>query len=210
MSEAAINPPYGCVWKCCVPHCTQWFCWSLSLLNGYFIGDIPNIFRQTHIHHPSFTMTILTGIPTSPLDHSGCRHGAGELGGKLTAIFVRFCWVHPLQRKEIEKTWKITSWNSDGFSIFFKCGAIYIYILHTMLYPVCLVISALLYPPWGITVSACINLAWIRVIPLPNQLYIQIFYLPSCVACSQRWAMNQACGIREEIEVEKIGRWLYI
>ena len=23
-----------------VPHCTQWFCWSLSLLNGYFIGDI--------------------------------------------------------------------------------------------------------------------------------------------------------------------------
>ena len=26
---------HGCVWKCCVPHCTQWFCWSLSLLNGY-------------------------------------------------------------------------------------------------------------------------------------------------------------------------------
>ena len=25
-----INP-LGCVWKCCVPHCTQWFCWSLSL-----------------------------------------------------------------------------------------------------------------------------------------------------------------------------------
>ena len=22
---------YGFVWKCCVPHCTQWFCWSLSL-----------------------------------------------------------------------------------------------------------------------------------------------------------------------------------
>ena len=21
---------YGFVWKCCVPHCTQWFCWSLS------------------------------------------------------------------------------------------------------------------------------------------------------------------------------------
>ena len=29
---------YGCVWKCCVPHCTQWFCWSLSLLNGYNWG----------------------------------------------------------------------------------------------------------------------------------------------------------------------------
>ena len=24
-----------------VPHCTQWFCWSLSLLNCYFIGNIP-------------------------------------------------------------------------------------------------------------------------------------------------------------------------
>ena len=24
-------PPPGCVWKCRVPHCTQWFCWSLSL-----------------------------------------------------------------------------------------------------------------------------------------------------------------------------------
>ena len=22
---------YGCVWKCCVPLFTQWFCWSLSL-----------------------------------------------------------------------------------------------------------------------------------------------------------------------------------
>ena len=33
-----------------VPRKTQWFCWSLSLLNGYFIGNIPNIFRQTHIN----------------------------------------------------------------------------------------------------------------------------------------------------------------
>ena len=32
-----------------VPHFTQWFCWSLSLLNGYFIGNIPYIFRQTHV-----------------------------------------------------------------------------------------------------------------------------------------------------------------
>ena len=23
-----IDHIYGCVWKCCVPHCTQWFCWS--------------------------------------------------------------------------------------------------------------------------------------------------------------------------------------
>ena len=34
--------PCGFVWKWLVPHCTQWFCWSLSLLNGYFIGGIPH------------------------------------------------------------------------------------------------------------------------------------------------------------------------
>ena len=28
---------------------TQWFCWSLSLLNGYFIGGLDPIFRHPHI-----------------------------------------------------------------------------------------------------------------------------------------------------------------
>ena len=32
-----------------VPLLSQWFCWSLSLWNGYFIGKINPIFRQTHI-----------------------------------------------------------------------------------------------------------------------------------------------------------------
>ena len=40
-----ITPPFislcGCVWKWLVPHCTQWFCWSLSLLNGYNWGYTP-------------------------------------------------------------------------------------------------------------------------------------------------------------------------
>jgi hypothetical protein len=39
----------GCVWKCCVPLCTQWFCWSLSLLNGYLFGNIP--YFQTNPDH---------------------------------------------------------------------------------------------------------------------------------------------------------------
>ena len=43
-------PHYMGVSENSVPHCTQWFSWSLSLLNGYFIGNIPNIFRQTHIY----------------------------------------------------------------------------------------------------------------------------------------------------------------
>ena len=37
---------FGCVLKIVYPY-TQWFCWSLSLLNGYFIGNIPLFFRQT-------------------------------------------------------------------------------------------------------------------------------------------------------------------
>ena len=41
VSENRLNPE------------TQWFCWSLSLLNGYFIGKINPIFRQSHINHLS-------------------------------------------------------------------------------------------------------------------------------------------------------------
>ena len=32
-----------------VPHCTQWFCWSLSLWNGYFIGNINPTFSDKPI-----------------------------------------------------------------------------------------------------------------------------------------------------------------
>ena len=30
VSQDSWSCPFGCVWKCCVAHCTQWFCWSLS------------------------------------------------------------------------------------------------------------------------------------------------------------------------------------
>ena len=41
----------GLIWVCLkiVYPYTQWFCWSLSLLNGYFIGGIYPIFRHTHL-----------------------------------------------------------------------------------------------------------------------------------------------------------------
>ena len=29
--SVSVVHSYGCVWKWLVPHCTQWFCWSLSL-----------------------------------------------------------------------------------------------------------------------------------------------------------------------------------
>jgi len=44
-----------------VPLCTQWFCWSLSLLNGYFIGNIP--YFQTNQFFPieTDTFTVIAG-----------------------------------------------------------------------------------------------------------------------------------------------------
>ena len=40
---------HGCVWKCCVPRKTQWFCWSLSRFEMAISLGIYPIFRQTHI-----------------------------------------------------------------------------------------------------------------------------------------------------------------
>ena len=48
---------FGFVWKCCVPLKTQWFCWSLSLLNGYFIGNIPHF--QTYLFANGSSQSVL-------------------------------------------------------------------------------------------------------------------------------------------------------
>ena len=39
----------GCVWKCCVPLNPMVLLIIIPMKNGYFIGNIPNIFRQTHV-----------------------------------------------------------------------------------------------------------------------------------------------------------------
>ena len=52
VSENRLNP-----W-------TQWFCWSLSLLNGYFIGNIP-YFRQTQMSAELSTHGFVWSISTS-------------------------------------------------------------------------------------------------------------------------------------------------
>ena len=44
---------HGCVWKCCVPHCTQWFCWSLSRFWEYTIKTIHN--HKNHICNHIYT-----------------------------------------------------------------------------------------------------------------------------------------------------------
>ena len=52
----SFSPIFSCgfVWKCRVPHCTQWFSWSLSHLNGYFIGNINPTFSVTNPCFPIF------------------------------------------------------------------------------------------------------------------------------------------------------------
>ena len=46
-----VGIPGGCVWKCRVPHCTQWFCWSLSLWKmAISLGILTQHFQT----HPSF------------------------------------------------------------------------------------------------------------------------------------------------------------
>ena len=72
------------IWVCLkiVYPYTQWFCWSLSLLNGYFIGGIPhfqtypfeepgkviNIFQTTSMGHKGHVdakaVYALTGVPS--------------------------------------------------------------------------------------------------------------------------------------------------
>ena len=60
---------------------SQWFCWSLSLLNGYFIGGIPNIFRHTHLRIVSlvYHATLLWKIP----DPVGCIWHSQNLHGSF-------------------------------------------------------------------------------------------------------------------------------
>ena len=63
---------------------TQWFCWSLSLLNGYFIGNINPTFSDTPIlkklprYHKippglwwSLTLTLLKAVGSCNLSRSG-------------------------------------------------------------------------------------------------------------------------------------------
>ena len=49
---------YGFVWKCRVPHCTQWFCWSLSLRKMAISLGIYPIFRPTHINRTFWAIEI--------------------------------------------------------------------------------------------------------------------------------------------------------
>ena len=43
-----LSENIGFVWKCCVPLNPMVLLIIIPFLNGYFIGNIPNIFRQTH------------------------------------------------------------------------------------------------------------------------------------------------------------------
>ena len=51
---------YGCIWKCCVPLNPMVLLIIIPFLNGYFMGNIYPIFRQTHIYCTSLGWTWLT------------------------------------------------------------------------------------------------------------------------------------------------------
>ena len=57
--------PYGFVWKCCVPLNPMVLLIIIPMKNGYFIGNIPNIFRQTHIFLVSLSQTVPKNCPTN-------------------------------------------------------------------------------------------------------------------------------------------------
>ena len=49
-SQFSTPKIHGCVWKCCVPLNPMVLLIIIPMKNGYFIGNIPNIFRQKYLH----------------------------------------------------------------------------------------------------------------------------------------------------------------
>ena len=77
-------PWFGFVWKCCVPRKTQWFCWSLSLLNGYFIGKI----NPTFSDKPIFRWETEDGLLLSRKKAKKAMENHMFLMGKSTIIIM--------------------------------------------------------------------------------------------------------------------------
>ena len=60
---------------------TQWFCWSLSLLNGYFIGNIPYlIFTANSRHQADGPMTFDPGPHGFPGNHPPRGWSSSSMG----------------------------------------------------------------------------------------------------------------------------------
>ena len=62
--------PFGFVWKCCVPHCTQWFCWSLSLQKIAISLGVYPIFRHPHME----ISTVVNPCKSRTLLEAFCGH----------------------------------------------------------------------------------------------------------------------------------------
>jgi hypothetical protein len=63
------RPEVKRIWVClkmlCTPF-TQWFCWSLSLLNGHFIGGIPHFWALTFWEKGQFEVQPCQDVPGKP------------------------------------------------------------------------------------------------------------------------------------------------
>ena len=92
-----FNPHMGLSENVVYPY-TQWFCWSLSLWNGYFIGNIPNIFRHTHIFD---LYRLLRSSRVFFLDRGKVRQaGPGPVPGFFTPR-ASCCHLHSMKLKRI-------------------------------------------------------------------------------------------------------------
>ena len=71
--------PFGYVWKCCVPHCTQWFCWSLSLWKmAISLGITPHCTHYpTSVPYPMDNYT--QHFQTKPMDVARLKHSCDTL-----------------------------------------------------------------------------------------------------------------------------------
>ena len=93
---------HGCVWKLLVPHCTQWFCWSLSLWKMAISLGIYTIFRQTHIVNGDHQHFIRNNRNHQSQQSQLFKIIATGKNGSEVAIGLR--------RKHMEKWWILRRW----------------------------------------------------------------------------------------------------
>ena len=127
---------YGCVWKCCVPHCTQWFCWSLSLwkmaislgrLTQHFQVQTQHFLAIKWLFHWEYTqhfqvqthiiLVKVFGISQGPKSPAACRF---ELKVPLRChLYGTLSHAPVLEMDQEQGFWMIFQHGFPSFSIIF-------------------------------------------------------------------------------------------
>ena len=116
---------YGCVWKCCVPLFTQWFCWSLSLLNGYLFGNIPyfqtnpyvffqwpQLLHQSLRHAEIAAFQLAKALKQRPMKQPLPLHEGATPGNGWSFRIKNFEVKHQGMGPETSETWDILAYFS--------------------------------------------------------------------------------------------------